>query len=102
MNTIADVRKMGVPVPREEVGRQARAKVGAFHPEVRVRCPLVDFALIPCARCLECYYFGGVRNRVIIGEVHNQEPRGAARTYMIECTHPITRALIYVPQAGGE
>lgn len=100
MNAMDDALKMGRLVSHADVQAMMQAKSGPFNPSVRVRCPLVDFAPIPASRCQECYYFSGVRNRVIIGNFDEKDPEQAARCFMVECTHPITRGLVYIPHVG--
>lgn len=98
MSSVAEILKMGRGVPHKETLAMIEAKVGPFHPEVLVRCPLINYAGLPPVRCTTCHFYAGVRERVIHGKFDRTKGEHAAKAYMVECTHPITRALVHLPR----
>jgi hypothetical protein len=94
------VRKYGQPVEDLAQAEWAEKKEGPFSTELRVRCPMHSFAPLPSVVCVNCSWFGGLRNRIIhpgADGIDVNNPLHAAKAFMVVCGHPTTRALTYVP-----
>ncbi len=76
----------------------AEKQIGPFDPQVRLHCPLKQFALRQAKHCIQCHYFGGVRQRLIVGRNNPEVAQDAVKRFMVQCKFPITRRLIFLPE----
>lgn len=94
------VRRYGRPVEDVDLAAWAEKKEGPFSTELRVHCPMHSFVLVPSVLCVNCQWFGGLRERIIhpgAGGIDISQPLHAAKAFMLVCGHPTTRGLTYVP-----
>ncbi len=100
------VRQYGQPIQEKDLVRWTEQKEGPFNMDLRVHCPMHKFQLMPSCLCINCPWFGGMRQRIIhpgAGKTGKAEPLNfedplvATKAFMVICGYPQTRGLTYVP-----
>lgn len=95
------IRRYGRPIEDVDLAAWAEKKEGPFRADLRVHCPLHSFVLVPSVLCVNCPWFGGLRERIIHSGADQStdlnDPLVAAKAFMVVCGHPTTRGLTYVP-----